>query len=76
MAAGMKKEGVLLIKYLSLFMIKPISRYELFIIFLQGMLKLFMYSAWTFYLLYLLFLGSCSSCTFCSVWNYLVCLDL
>ncbi|KAI9256817.1 hypothetical protein EDC94DRAFT_615825, partial [Helicostylum pulchrum] len=42
-----------------------ISRYELFIIFFQGMLKLFMYSSWTLALLgLLLFLG------------FLLCLEL
>ncbi|KAI9255380.1 hypothetical protein EDC94DRAFT_617488 [Helicostylum pulchrum] len=50
-------------------MIKPISRYELFIIFLQSMLKLFMYSCslgtlallglllFWYFLLYLKFFG-------------------
>ncbi|KAI9252523.1 hypothetical protein EDC94DRAFT_620811 [Helicostylum pulchrum] len=77
MAAEMKKEGLLLVKYLSLYTIKPISKYGFFIIFLQDMLKFFMYSAWAFFVLeILLFLDSCSSCTFCSVSNYLFCLDL
>ncbi|KAI9253671.1 hypothetical protein EDC94DRAFT_696998 [Helicostylum pulchrum] len=41
MAAEMKKEGVLLVNYLSLFMIKPISRY----------VETLMYSDWTFFAL-------------------------